>query len=278
MASLAWAADRAGAKREEASVVSVDRQRQVVTTEAGESFKYSKLVLTVGPWTNRLLESAGLAGMPVFVSNEQTVELVPKEGSVAYDWNSFPLFTWSEAGYKGRGKDGGCLYFYTTPHVPVASSGSAGVKVGFHRQGPLLDTDDFRIAEGTEALKQQLPHLRKELRKAQEFELDEFALKRVQDFARAKLPGLEAEQPAGFMRCLYQMTPDMKMIVGRHPEDSNVAFACGFSGSGFQFAPAIADTLAAIVAGRELSALHKEMLEKFDPRRFSIAAAAGSGQ
>ena len=42
------------------------------------------------------------------------------------------------------------------------------------------------------------------------------------------------------MRCLYQNTPDRKMILGPHTEDRNVFVMCGFCGSGFQFAPAIA--------------------------------------
>ena len=39
------------------------------------------------------------------------------------------------------------------------------------------------------------------------------------------------------MRCLYQNSPDLQMMVGAHPADARVVVACGFSGGGFQFAP-----------------------------------------
>jgi glycine/D-amino acid oxidase-like deaminating enzyme len=40
------------------------------------------------------------------------------------------------------------------------------------------------------------------------------------------------------------MTPDGHFAVGIHPDDPAVAFAAGFSGHGFKFAPAIAEALA----------------------------------
>ena len=41
--------------------------------------------------------------------------------------------------------------------------------------------------------------------------------------------------------CLYTMTPDAHFIVDRHPSHPNVVVACGFSGHGFKFAPAIGE-------------------------------------
>jgi len=265
---LKWAATGAGVQYEEDAVVSIDRAKKIVITESGQRYSYADLVLTAGPWTNKVLECAGLAGVPLVVSNEQTVELLPKGGAPSYDWDHFPLFTWSEAGYKGRAKDGGCVYFYTTPHVTLKSSGSAGVKIGFHRQGPLLDTEDFRVTDRGRASTCQLPHLRKEFHTEQQHDLDEFAWQRVQEFVRDKMPGLDPETFAGYMRCLYQCTPDLNMIVGRHPEDASVCFACGFSGSGFQFAPAVADMLTSLVVGAKPSDMHDSMAGKFSPGRF----------
>ncbi|CAE7219846.1 soxA [Symbiodinium pilosum] len=240
---LRWAAEAILGKVLRNLVVSIDRQRKTLTTKNGQSVRFSKLVVTAGPWTNQILQGAGLRGLPMIVSNEQTVEFQPKEGAPSHDWSDFPLFTWSEAGYKGRNEDGGCLYFYTTPHCPLASSGSQGVKVGFHRQGPLLDTDEFVVTPEGRASKDQLPNIRKELRTQQEYDWDDFSLSKIKAFLKAKMPGLDADHPIGYMRCLYQLTPDLQMIVGRHPDDPNVVLACGFSGSGFQFAPAIADRL-----------------------------------
>lgn len=270
---LRWAAARAGVEMEEGSVAAIDRSGRTVTTEGGRRVRYADLVVTAGPWTNQVLARAGLSGVPLFVSNEQTVELVPKEGAPSHDWDAFPLFTWSEAGYKGRGADGGCRYFYTTPHITLKSSGSAGVKIGFHRQGPLLDNEEFQVTEQAKGLKEKLPHVRKELNESQQYALDEFAWRSVQEFVSEKMPGLDASRYAGFMRCLYQCTPDLQMIVGRHPEDAGVILACGFSGSGFQFAPAVAERLAQLLGAAPSGATkEREMLQgmaaKFTLDRF----------
>merc|ERR1712008_551561 len=99
--------------------------------------------------------------------------------------------------------------------------------------------------------------------------LDEYAWLKVRDFVKETMPHLDASAPNSYMRCLYQMTPDMNMMVGTHPADDSVLLACGFSGSGFQFAPAVADYIAARVLQREQSNLHTRMLEKFAPARFA---------
>lgn len=267
MAALHWSASRAGVEIIEDTVTSIDCGKRELRTEGGRRFFFSQLVITAGPWTNQVLSKAGLPGVPMIVSNEQTLELVPKPGAASYDWDVFPLFTWSEAGYKGRGKDGGCEYYYTTPHVTHPGVPSEGVKIGFHRQGPLLNSEEFQVTSSGKEAVGKLPHIRKELQSEQEFELDSFALSKVQEFVRKKMPGLN-EQHASYMRCLYQCTPDLQMILGRHPTDDSVVFACGFSGSGFQFAPAIADVLTALVDDK-LSERHLKILKKYDPRRFA---------
>lgn len=43
--------------------------------------------------------------------------------------------------------------------------------------------------------------------------------------------------------CLYTNSPDGHFIVDRHPRHRNVVFACGFSGHGFKFAPAVGQLL-----------------------------------
>ena len=43
--------------------------------------------------------------------------------------------------------------------------------------------------------------------------------------------------------CLYTHSPDGVFIIDRHPELGNVAFACGFTGHGFKFAPVIGRAL-----------------------------------
>lgn len=44
--------------------------------------------------------------------------------------------------------------------------------------------------------------------------------------------------------CLYTLTPDRHFLIDRYPGLDNVAFATGFSGHGFKFAPAVGEVLA----------------------------------
>ena len=50
--------------------------------------------------------------------------------------------------------------------------------------------------------------------------------------------------PMEYAICMYTMTPDQDFIVDMHPHFPQVAFAAGFSGHGFKFAPVIGEVLA----------------------------------
>ena len=51
---LHWAAARSGVEYEEDAVVSIDRRSKTVTTRDGREIRYHKLVITAGPWTNKV--------------------------------------------------------------------------------------------------------------------------------------------------------------------------------------------------------------------------------
>jgi sarcosine oxidase len=112
---------------------------------------------------------------------------------------------------------------------PIHADGAAGMKVAFHAQGPTTDPDtDPRVAT---------PADEESLRAA----LREF------------LP--DADGPLLSTRvCLYTNSPDHSFIIDRHPEYSNVTFACGFSGHGFKFASVMGEAIAdlAMVGSSEL--------------------------
>lgn len=275
LAALRRLAEERGAEwHEDERVIEIDRRRRVVTTSEGRALQYDRLVCTCGPWTNRLLQDAGLPLLPLFVSNEQTVSFGARADwdPSLYDWDRMPLFTWSEAGYKGRTSDGTCRYFYCVPHVGL-SDGMPGFKIGHHRQGALMRNSEFVVADGTEALAKQLPHERQELVAEQAGGVDDFAMERTKAFVARALPGLDPERVEYHFRCLYQNTPDLKMVAGPHPADPNVFVLCGFSGSGFQFAPALANTVAVAlgaVADEAESSLAAWVLAEFSPARFSL--------
>jgi sarcosine oxidase len=66
----------------------------------------------------------------------------------------------------------------------------------------------------------------------------------VRKFMQQHLPALRDAPLEHASVCLYTLTPDRHFIIDRHPEYVNVAFACGFSGHGFKFAPVVGTMLA----------------------------------
>lgn len=51
-----------------------------------------------------------------------------------------------------------------------------------------------------------------------------------------------------FITCLYTNTPDQHFLIDRHPGDSNIVFAAGFSGHGFKFSSVIGEILADLLS------------------------------
>jgi len=72
----------------------------------------------------------------------------------------------------------------------------------------------------------------------------------VRGYIRRHLP--EADGPLlDATVCLYTNTPDRHFLIDRHPQQSNVLIAGGFSGHGFKFAPVVGSVLADLAtAGR----------------------------
>lgn len=83
------------------------------------------------------------------------------------------------------------------------------------------------------------------------------------EFARSCLRGV-SDRIARHSVCMYTMTPDQHFIVDRHAHYPNVAFAAGFSGHGFKFAPVIAEMLADILTQTQYTGL-----ELFNAKRFA---------
>ena len=60
------------------------------------------------------------------------------------------------------------------------------------------------------------------------------------------MPGASGPVELG-ITCMYTMTPDENYIVERHPIHPQVAYGCGFSGTGFKFSPVIGEILADLI-------------------------------
>jgi sarcosine oxidase len=68
----------------------------------------------------------------------------------------------------------------------------------------------------------------------------------VRPFLELHIPG--ANGPLRYAQtCIYTLTPDRHFLIDRQPNYPNVAFAAGFSGHGFKFAPVVGEILADLV-------------------------------
>eukprot|EP00092_Neocalanus_flemingeri_P033115 GFUD01036010.1.p1 GENE.GFUD01036010.1~~GFUD01036010.1.p1 ORF type:complete len:574 (+),score=141.78 GFUD01036010.1:180-1901(+) len=252
---------------EDHKVVSIDQEKRTLTVKSnfddedpGTQLQYDKLLITAGPWTNQILGPStmhpALPQLPVVISNEQTQDFALKESA----YSSMPLVTYSDGGYV---RSGGDYWFIVGPCPDVISEESREkhMKVGFHRQGELMDNEEFQLPKyddctltSDDILKKKLinklPHLRKDIKRgkdAQSFEVDEFILEKAKTMVKDRFPDIDVDNVEIIMRCLYQNTPDKEFIVGYPNDEKNdigkerdIVVACGFNGGGFQMAPMIA--------------------------------------
>ena len=67
--------------------------------------------------------------------------------------------------------------------------------------------------------------------------------------------------------CLFENSPDEHFIIGRHPAQSQVFFAAGFSGHGFKFCPVVGEIMADLVE----RGVTRHDISLFDVARFQAA-------
>lgn len=96
-------------------------------------------------------------------------------------------------------------------------------------------------------------------------------VERVARFVRRRLPGVTPEVTR-HSACMYTMTPDKNFVVDRFDGPAPVAYAAGFSGHGFKFAPLIGSVLADLVTKGSTD----EPIGFLSARRLADGKAAGA--
>jgi sarcosine oxidase subunit beta len=91
------------------------------------------------------------------------------------------------------------------------------------------------------------------------------------EVAVLRLPALADAAVSHAWAGLYEMTPDHNPIIGPSPDVEGFYTIAGFSGHGFQHAPAAGRILADLIAGRD----PQFDLSPFAPERFAARAATG---
>ena len=131
--------------------------------------------------------------------------------------------------------DGGPVW--RAPHLPAwvdydrATYGTGdldalGVKAAIDVEGPRLDPDAELSDEPTTESE-------------------------VRSYLRERFPALESAPLVESRSCRYELTRDTHFIAARHPVHPTVWLVGGGSGHGFKHGPAMAERLAAALAGRE---------------------------
>lgn len=164
-----------------------------------------RAVVTAGGWTAKLLGAA--VPLPdLRVTQEQPAHFRPRDAEL--EWPTFMHDL-------DRSRHDGWL-----SGIYGMRTAGEGVKAGWHGTGPVVDPDhrSFRPVEAQ--------------------------LEALQEYARAWLPGVDADA-AEPISCTYTTTPTEDFVLDRV---GPVVVGAGFSGHGFKFAPAVGRILADLAA------------------------------
>ncbi|XP_036392826.1 peroxisomal sarcosine oxidase isoform X1 [Megalops cyprinoides] len=182
-----------------------------VTTASGV-YKAKSLVITAGPWANRLLSHTNLQ-LPLQVVKINVCywrEKIPGTYSVA---KRFPCFIQTEC-------EEGKHHIYGLPSNEYPGL----MKVCYH-MGSETDPDE------------------------RDRQTDRWDIDILSRYIARCFPGL-VPIPAVVESCMYTVTPDHHFVLDRHPSHSNIVIGAGFSGHGFKFGPIVGKLLCELVLGQ----------------------------
>lgn len=188
-------------------------------------YRADRLVICGGPWAGGLLKELRF---PLTVLRKVVLWYEIEDHTLTLE-RGLPVFGFDALGME-RGKDSFC------PMKQAEDMG--GLFYGF----PSTDGRSLKIAEHTGGRPADPDALDRTLHPEDE--------DRVVRFIDRHVVGLSSRL-ARHSVCMYTMSPDQHFIIDRHPADDAVAFAAGFSGHGFKFAPVIGSALADLATGRE---------------------------
>uniref|UniRef100_A0A3P8QSF5 Peroxisomal sarcosine oxidase n=1 Tax=Astatotilapia calliptera TaxID=8154 RepID=A0A3P8QSF5_ASTCA len=202
-----------------------------VSTSVGV-YHAKSLVITAGPWANKLLANTGLQ-LPLEVVKINVCywkEKVPGSYSMK---QRFPCFVQTE-----------CLESKVHIYGLPSNEYPGLMKVCYH-MGSKTDPDQ------------------------RDLQKDRSDIEILQHYIARCFPGLIPE-PAIVESCLYTLTPDHHFVLDYHPAYSNIVIGAGFSGHGFKFGPIIGKLLCELSLGEvpsyDLSPFH---IRRFQSKRNS---------
>ncbi|KAM9749638.1 peroxisomal sarcosine oxidase isoform 1-T1 [Dama dama] len=185
-------------------VVEIKPGLPVMVKTTSSSYQAKSLIITAGPWTNRLLRPLG-AELPLQTLRINVCywrEKVPGSYSVS---QAFPCFM-------GLGSSLAPHHIYGLPSREYPGL----MKVCYHH-GNNADPEERDCPAAFSDI--QDVHI-------------------LSGFVRDHLPDLQPE-PAVMEHCMYTNTPDGHFVLDRHPKYDNIVIGAGFSGHGFKLSPVV---------------------------------------
>ncbi len=216
-----------------------------------------QVVVTAGPWTRRLLASAGV-DLPLRTLRPENV--------------FFPISSQEEGEEKVAERGGANLEFDIEDDPD--QEGSGGISQGQHPT--LIDLENSLYCRYEPALR-CLRVGRTDYEGDRELEdpdaLQEAVSHETRAWARgaigARFPEFGDRQESAAVAGWYTMTPDAQAIIDRVPGIDGLFVAAGFSGHGFKLGPSVGEGLAQLLFEEPLTAFEPEF---FSLRRFASGA------
>jgi sarcosine oxidase len=183
------------------------------------------LIITAGPWAGEELQPE----FPLRVTRQVTAWIQPRDGIEPFLPGRFPVFI-----AEGSAGD------YASYGFPAIDGPEGGIKVAIH--GSRVECMPETVDRG----------------------INDADVQEIIGRLRQRIPAIDGELIRA-KTCLYTMTPDEHFIIGAHPRVPSCTIACGFSGHGFKFSPAVGEILA------DLSTVGstRHLIAMFSPSRFA---------
>ncbi|XP_072249257.1 peroxisomal sarcosine oxidase isoform X1 [Leuresthes tenuis] len=200
-----------GVIRDKEKVTEIKPGPFVTVSTSAHVYRAKSVVITAGPWANRLLVQTGLQ-LPLEVIKINVCywkEKVP--GSYALN-RHFPCFLLTES---EESKE----HIYGLPSNEYPGM----MKICYH-MGSKTDPDK------------------------RDQQTDRSDIDILQRCINRCFPCLTPE-PAVVETCMYTLTPDRHFVLDYHPTYSNIVIGAGFSGHGFKFGPIIGKLLCELILG-----------------------------
>ncbi|KAI4886517.1 hypothetical protein NFI96_024885 [Prochilodus magdalenae] len=204
--------EHGGVIKDGQKVVQIEPGSIVTVTTGSGMYRAKSLVITAGPWTNKVLSLTGLQ-LPLKVVKINVCywkEKVPGSYSVN---KRFPCFIQLEP--KEAEHD---IYGLPSNEYPGL------MKLCYH-MGSKTDPDE------------------------RDQQTDRSDVDMLRRYISRCFPGLVPE-PAVVESCLYTVTPDLQFVLDHHPTYSNIVIGAGFSGHGFKFGPVVGKVLSQLSMGQ----------------------------